>query len=486
MRRYLSIFLLLALVVAAPILMRRQSAVAESGQSDDRLVIITPHNETIRAEFGEAFARHWREKTGRSIYIDWRTPGGTSEIRRVIDGAYKATPEGIGIDVFFGGGDYEFNLQSKGGHLAPLEVFTKHPEWFQDSVIPQHFTGETYYPSDHLWVGCCLSQFGMAYNLDSIQRLGCPEPKHWEDLANPAYTGYLALADPTKSASVGRAFEMIVQEQMQKVIREKGDTPTTREEGWKNGINMLQRLAANARYFTDSASKIPHDVSQGDAAAGTCIDFYGRSFEENLKEANGTSRLRWTSPEGGTSVSVDPIAVMKGAPHMEIAQEFIAFCLSPQAQLLWNLKPGTPGGPQERSPRRMPIRRDVYTPENLVNFSDPDALPYERTGGFAYKPELTQKAAKALAMIFRAMAIDSHEEMKSAWRALHSGKVSDPTAEAVFYDVGRVSYSRVMSDIVPLLDRKDPLLAAREASDISQTFRQNYEKAAQLASPPRP
>jgi iron(III) transport system substrate-binding protein len=128
----------------------------------------------------------------------------------------------------------------------------------------------------------------------------------------------------------------------------------------------------------------------------------------------------------------------------------------------------------------------VYTPENLVNFSDPDALPYERTGGFAYKPELTQKAAKALAMIFRAMAIDSHEEMKSAWRALHSGKVSDPTAEAVFYDVGRVSYSRVMSDIVPLLDRKDPLLAAREASDISQTFRQNYEKAAQLASPPRP
>ena len=146
MRRFLPIFLLLVAVIVAPILMRRTSELAAAGHGQDRLVIITPHNETIRSEFGEAFARHWKEQTGRTLNIDWRIPGGTSDIRRVLDSSFKAADElgspGVGIDLFFGGGEPDFKLQAEKGRFVELEVFSTHPEWFEDEVIPARFTGE--------------------------------------------------------------------------------------------------------------------------------------------------------------------------------------------------------------------------------------------------------------------------------------------------------------------------------------------------------
>ena len=116
MRRFLPILVLLVAVIAAPIVLRRNSELAEIGKGDDRLVIITPHNDTIRSEFGEAFARHWKEKTGRTLNIDWRIPGGTSDISRVLESSFKAADEigkpGIGIDLFFGGGEPDFRVQA--------------------------------------------------------------------------------------------------------------------------------------------------------------------------------------------------------------------------------------------------------------------------------------------------------------------------------------------------------------------------------------
>ncbi|OYV05074.1 MAG: hypothetical protein CFE26_13495, partial [Verrucomicrobiales bacterium VVV1] len=131
MKRALVIFGLLALIVALPLSMRRETVTVSPEKADDRLVIITPHNESIREEFGEAFAAWWKKRTNRTIYVDWRTPGGTSEIRMVLDAGFKAAKEtkrdGIGIDVFFGGGEPDFASQAKQGRLAPLAVFTHRP-----------------------------------------------------------------------------------------------------------------------------------------------------------------------------------------------------------------------------------------------------------------------------------------------------------------------------------------------------------------------
>lgn len=470
------IFGLLALIVALPMALRRQTATTSSRKAGDRLIILSPHNESIRQEFGEAFAAHWKKSTGRSIHIDWRTPGGTSEIRMVLDAGFKAAEEtgraGIGVDLFFGGGEPDFSSQAKKGRLLPLRVFESHPELFaKGGPIPDTFTGERYYPADHVWVGTCMSQFGICYNPDVLRRLKIPPPVAWGDLGDPRYAGSLALADPTKSGSVARAFELLVQSEMQRA--------PSLDSGWTNGLRLIQRLSANARYFTDSASKIPQDVGQGNAAAGMCIDFYGRSFAEELTSKSGGPRVVWIAPAGGTTLSGDPVAVLKGAEHPDVAQDFVEFCLSPEAQTLWFGKPGTPGGPKNRALHRTPIRRDVYTPEKLANSTMPDAKPYEDRGNFTYQRELTGASFNTLRQLVKIMCIDSHEEMKAAWLAIRdAGMPAD--ALAVFSDVSIMNYPKAGKGD-PVLDGPDALKAADRAAEIGGWFRANYRKAEAIA-----
>ena len=479
------IFGLLALIVALPLALRRQTSTTSSRSADDSLIILSPHNESIRQEFGEAFAAHWKKTTGRSIHIDWRTPGGTSEIRMVLDAGFEAAEEtgrtGIGVDVFFGGGEPDFSSQAKKGRLVPLRVFESHPELFvKDGPIPETFTGERYYPADHVWVGTCMSQFGICYNPDVLKRLKIPPPAAWNDLGDPRHAGTLALADPTKSGSVARAFELLVQAEMQRALAESGpDRAAALGSGWAAGLQLIQRMSANARYFTDSASKIPQDVGQGNASAGMCIDFYGRSFAEELTSKTGGPRVVWIAPLGGTTLSADPVAVLKGAEHAGAAQSFVEFCLSPQAQTLWFGKPGTPGGPQHRALHRTPIRRDIYTPENLANSTMPNARPYDDRGNFTYQRELTGASFNTLRQLVKIMCIDSHDEMKSAWLAIRdAGMPAD--ALAVFSDVSMMNYAQAGKGD-PLLDGPDALKAARRAAEIGGWFRANYRKAEAMA-----
>ncbi len=484
-RRAWIIFGLLALIVALPMVLRRDTATASPRDADDRLVILTPHNESIRQEFGEAFAAFWKETTGRSIYVDWRTPGGTSEIRMVIDAGYKAAAEtgrgGIGVDIFFGGGEYDFSSQAKLGRLVPLEIFEEQPELFgEGGVIPQTFTGERYFPDDGVWIATALSQFGLCYNPDVLKRMEIPVPTSWRDLGDPRYAGAIALVDPTKSGSVARSFELLVQAEIQRALDRPGADPAAAmEDGWAAGLRLIQRMSANARYFTDSASKIPHDVGQGNAAAGMCIDFYGRSYAEELTTRDGRPRLVWIAPEGGTTLSGDPIAILKGAPNPDIAQAFVTFCLSPRAQNLWFGKPGTPGGPRARALHRFPIRQDLYIPALLENSTMPDARPYDDPGNFTYRRELTGSAFNTLRQLVKIMCIDSHQEMKAAWSAIRAAGMPED-ALAVFHDVSVMPYA-LGGKGDPVLDGGDSLAAARRAAELGATFRANYRRAEAIA-----
>lgn len=486
MKRGLVIFLLLAAIVALPLLLRREAPGTGPGEVDDRIVILSPHNESIRAEFGTAFERWWKQRTGRTIYVDWRTPGGASEIRMVIDAGYKAAKEtgrqGIGVDVYFGGGEPDFSEQARHGRLAPLDVFKLHPGWFgPDEAVPPSFTGERYYSSDHTWVGCCVSRFGIAYNPETLKRLGVAPPVFWDDLGNPKFAGELALSDPTKSGSVARAFELLVQEQMRRSLGHVNPDgiEAAKAVGWANGLRLIQRMSANARYFTDSASKIPRDISQGDAAAGMCIDFYGRSYQSDALTKEGAPRLVWAPANYGSTLSADPVAVLQGAPSPEIAQAFVEFCLSPEIQPLWFLKPGTPGGPERRALHRMPIRRDVYAAGIPENSTMPGENPYTGIGNLTYDRELTGHAFGTLRRLVKVMCIDSHEELKDAWLAMRDAGFPEE-AMKVFSDVSFVGYEEFGHGDREL-DGKDPFVSARRATELGERFRANYRRAAGIA-----
>ena len=404
----------------------------------------------------------------------------------VLDAGYKAAAEtgrtGIGVDVMFGGGEPDFSSQAKRGRLVPLRVFDSRPEIFgKDAPIPESFTGERFYPTDHVWVGTCISQFGICYNPDVLERLHLPSPSTWRDLADPGYAGTLALADPTKSGSVARAFELLVQGEILRALAAKPEPrEAALETGWAAGLQLIQRMAANSRYFTDSASKIPQDVGQGNAAAGMCIDFYGRSYAEELRNSSGKPRDVWVAPREGSTLSADPVGILTGAPHAEVAQCFVEYCLSLEGQNLWFAKPGSPNGPIERALHRTPIRRDMYQPSILANTTMPGIHPYEDPGNFSYQRDLTGGSFNTLRQLVKVMCIDSHEEMKAAWHAMRdAGMPAD--ALAVFSDVSIMPYA-VAGKGDARFDGSDALQTAAHAARIGEWFRANYRKAGAMAA----
>jgi len=524
--RIVAVLAALVLVIAIPFALKPKENML--AKADDTLVIITPHSEAIRHEFTHAFTRFYKEKTGRTVQLDWRMPGGTSEIARYLKGEFFAafenrwkksggswTPEvqgafdnprvelpddpaedtpaqtarraflasdvGIGVDLFFGGGSFDFTAQAAAGRLVDSGVLTRRAEWFSDDIIPQSVSGEEFYDKQGRWIGVVLSSFGICYNTDVLKRLGVTEsPTQWYDLTSPRFFKNVALADATKSGSAAKAYEMIIQQQMQLKLAKDLPEVEALALGWDAGLRIIQRVAANARYFTDSATIVPMDVSLGNAAVGMCIDFYGYRQAEAVTFGDEPSRMVFVTPRGGSAVSVDPIGLLRGAPNRKIAEMFIDFTLSPEGQKLWNYKVGAPGGPVRYALRRLPIRKDFYVPETLEFRTDPDIEPYEDAKDFIYHAAWTSPLFKTIAFTIRVAFLDTHDELAAAWKALIAADFP-PEAMAKFSDLSAVSYQTAQEVIRPALSHADRLREVQLAKELSNHFRRQYREAERLA-----
>jgi iron(III) transport system substrate-binding protein len=537
MRALFPIVFSLAVVVAAPLFLREPDNA--SGLGADTLVIISPHNESIRFEFSRAFAEYYRNKTGRTVRIDWRLPGGTTEIVRYLDSEYEAafrvhwtrslglpwtrltleafsdsrvggsanksslaerardaflnSTVGCGIDLLFGGGSFDFANLADRGLLVDSGTLSRNPELFSagsDKQIPQSLGGEPYWDPRGRWIGVCLAGFGICYNTDVLARLGfSPPPEQWVDLADGRLFRSVGLADPTKSGSAAKAYELIIQQQMNQRLAEiERSTSTPQQEsesqaikeGWDRGLQLLIQLAANSRYFSDSAPKVPADVAYGEAAAGMCIDFYGRSESEAVADKAGQTRLHYTNVRGGTSVGADSIALLRGAPHPETAKTFIDFVLSLEGQKLWDFRPGTPGGPVRYSLRRLPIRREFYREPLRSSMVDGDADPYRDAQAFEYHEAWTGPLFSTLRFLVRVMCIDSREELVAARAAIGSAPVSSPSFQKLL-DVSCVQYDIALHQIRETLRSADRLNEARLADRLVRRFRNQYREADRIA-----
>lgn len=535
-KQTLIVLVLVATLVLPFALRPKQSAQVKA---DDTLIVITPHNEAIRHEFERVFARWYRDRTGRTVVFDWRLIGGTSEIARYLEGEYTAAfqnhwvntlgrrwsndvlnafangslpPDasaeakearaafltsnvGCGIDLFYGGGSYDFIRQARAGRLVDSGILKTHPEWFTETVIPQSFAGEEYWDKDGRWVGTVLSSFGIITNRDALKRLGVETPpRSWEDLADPRYVTEVALADPTKSGSMAKAFENVIQQQMQKVVDARLATARFENEaarkaaeeravadGWLEGLRLLQKIGANARYFTDSAQKVPIDVAAGDCAVGMGIDFYGRQQQEAVRRRGADDRLAYISPEGGAVASVDPVGLLRGAPNRDVALAFIEFSLSMDGQKLWNLNPGAPGGPEYFALRRLPVRKDFYEIEGIDALrSDPEELPYAPQERLIYRPEWTGWLFREMAFVIRVMCLDTQPELKRAWQALiDAGMPEEALAE--FHDLAAVDYAAASGRIRAALRSKNKVDEIRLAKELGNRFRAQYRRTVELA-----
>jgi len=529
--RNLCILGTIALLIALPFLFRRDQPADVWQPGDPVLIVISPHNEAIRTEFATAFSAWHARHFGSPVRIDWRSIGGTTEIMRYLESEFTAAfrawarqqdmiwpgqaamaafdarfqpaaPQdpaapnelhqqqvtlwqafrtkddpaafGASIDLFFGGGTYDHGIAARKGFSVPPWPAGQRPEHLFNTpdgitLIPEWVAGENW-SSDH-FIGTCISTFGICSNRDRLQDLGITEPpRTWRALADPRLFRQVGVADPTKSGSIAKAFEMMIQQECRSAVETAGFTtadieryeqsitaarlppgilppevPETYqaaiEQGWRNGLNLIRLIGANARYFTDAAGKVPVDVSNGDAAAGIVIDFYGRYQAEFSRAPDGAPRLEYYTPIGGSSVSADPISLLRGAPNREIAVRFVEFVISPEGQQLWTYRPGTIGGPQRFALRRLPIRRDFYpAPEHpelhnrhrehlrfsTDDLADPSIDPYQLARTFTYYPRWTASHFGVHRNLIRAMAMDAGHELQNAWQQLRHQDPAHP------------------------------------------------------------
>ncbi len=458
------ILALLALIVGVPFALRpaesddsgavqekdaKPQAVKDNEDSKDRphLVVLSPHNEQIRFEMGAAFNR-WRARQGKpAVHFDWRSSGGTSDLRKQLIAAYEAEAKSaieenrpvshVGYDLFFGGGDFEHNLiagertvkvpgkdpADKTGERSikfTISIPIEFPPGALEEIFPTpDIAGARLYHPEKRWVGVVLSSFGIVYNRVVLEHLHLPEPTTWTDLTDPRYRGQIALADPANSGSITEAYNAILM-----------------RLGWDEGWRVLRRCFANSRYFANVSTKVPIDVSVGETAAGMCIDFYGR-FQAGAVEllppgavavrtgAGTGGRVGYIDPPGMTKLNSDPVSILRGAPNQALANEFVLWLLSKDAQVLWQRKLGVQGGPMRYELRRQPIRRDLYSDaEERKSWTD-DVRPFEIARPF---PKGMPDFYGSIATISHALAIDVHDELVEAWKAIH--RVEDESKRA--------------------------------------------------------
>jgi len=249
-------------------------------------------------------------------------------------------------------------------------------------------------------------------------------------------------------------------------------------------MRLLQLIGANSRYFTDTSQKPPIDVADGDCAAGMCIDFYGREQQEAVRRRNGgVDRVGYSAPEGGASYSVDPIALLRGAPHPAVALAFIEYTLSLEGQRIWNFRTGTPGGPRVFALRRLPVRRDFY---GLVDWpkytSDPGVNPYSQAKVLIPNNAWTGDLWYQMRFIIRVMTEDTHPELVSAWRAIIAApEPARSRALAVLQDVSVVDYDQALGRIKKGVRSRNLVDSVVLARDIGGVFRENYRRAERIA-----
>lgn len=459
---------LLALILGVPLVLHPTSAAVDPEAL--KLVIITPHNEQIRYEIERAFDKWHQAKTGKRVVIDWRAIGGTSDIERQLLSEYAALldhdrmDDGAGYDLVFGGGDYFFNSTLKPGvkrdgkpHtvLSPIS-----PEDFDDAMLAEVYPDPTIadvrlYDKDRMWWGVVLSSFGIAYNNDLLKNAGLAEPQTWSDLNDFRYFRLVALADPSHSGSIRVTYDAILQ-----------------RYGWERGWRTLRRVCANARYFAASSSKVPVDVSQGEAMAGMCIDFYGRYQAQVV----GAERMGYVAPADATVVTPDPVAVLRGAPHRELAVDFVRFLLSTQGQRLWCYRRGEPDGPEQFELRRPPVRRDMYTPDEMASMTD-KVNPYLIAKP---KPEGTPSYFMVLPTVLHAMAMDVHEDLRTAWMAICREKDA-ARRDSMITLFDRLPFTQEELLGSPARWKSDPDAQTNDRLAWTQFFRDNYHEIIGMA-----
>jgi iron(III) transport system substrate-binding protein len=160
----------------------------------------------------------------------------------------------------------------------------------------------------------------------AVHRTDVPAPDSWSDLAGPAYTGAVAVPNPSVAASALGALGYFA------------GNPAY-------GVDFYRDLRANGAVQVGTPDDVTTGVAQGVYAAGMTI----ASSAYAAKDAGSPVDVVW--PEPGAVAIYGPIALSTDSTDSQVAQDFISYVVSEDGQRVladagsYPTRPGVTGPP---------------------------------------------------------------------------------------------------------------------------------------------
>ncbi len=200
----------------------------------------------------------------------------------------RANPQ---ADVWWGAPATIFATAAADDLLAPFR-----PSWA--AALPAEARS-----ADGYWYGTYLTPEVIAYNSEAVP--ADQAPQDWDDVLDPRWRGEVLIRDPMASGTMRTIFGMVVE----RSIRETGSP--------ERGFDWLRRLDAQTKEYVLNPTLLYQKLARQEGL----VTLWDMPDIEALKAKTGLP-IDYVFPSSGTPLLVDAVAVVKGAPHPELAREF--------------------------------------------------------------------------------------------------------------------------------------------------------------------
>jgi len=418
----------LLLAIASMILLEAQP------QLEDKLVLIGP----VYTQEAEAVMRGFKEyvkrEFGKDIEVQYLKPGGwpvcVDKVR-----AWGGHPE---ADVFFGGGPPAYEVMKKEGLLEKYIPKTA-------GNLPEKAFGTYIKDSEGYWYAFSLWFVSNIYNENVLKALNLPPPKTWDDLLKKEYRGYIVHTIPYASGTMHETVEILIQ-----------------SRGWDEAWAYLRRLAVNLARFSTSSTDTLMIVERGEAPIGVAQP----QMNAMMAQADGYP-VKAVVPEV-TMLTAEGVALLKNAPHPNLAKLFMDWILSEEGQkyvLQGGYFPAMKDFRFSKYEKEIPMAKYAKAALGVDNF-------YEISGVTALDYNLTLASERwdQVNTYYEQEIYRKWEELKSTWTLIEEVEEEINVAKAKGVDttkaVGKINEAKALFGKGQLAEAR---LAATEARNLLVT-----------------
>jgi iron(III) transport system substrate-binding protein len=215
--------------------------------------------------------------------------------------------------------------------------------------------------ADGVWTGVYVGALGFCSNTAVLGDLGIDVPDSWDDLADPALEGQVAIAHP---ASSGTAYTALY-------------TQVLRLGGEDEAIEYAQSVHPNILQYTSSGAAPAEMAGRGEVAVSVV---FSHDCVRNIEA--GFSDLEVSFPTEGTGYEIGGVALIAGAPEPNAAKAWIDWALLAETQEI---------GPNEADSFQLPTNPEAAVHEASVDLDEVELVEYDFQAAGEAREALTQR-----------------------------------------------------------------------------------------------